>query len=56
MFNQQFSAVEQITTYIEKMNIKESSFRALEVEFSDAQKYIDKLNHEKVALKNKKEK
>lgn len=42
--------------YIEKMNIKESSFRVLEAEFSDAKKYIDKLNQEKITLKNKKEK
>lgn len=51
-----FFATEQIITYIDKMNIKESAFRALEVEFSDARKYIDKLNKEKTELKNKKEK
>lgn len=56
IFNLQFFVVEQIITYIEKMNIKESSFRALEAEFSDAQKYIDKLNQEKNTLKKKKEK
>lgn len=47
---------EQITAHIEKMNIKESAFRVLEVEFSDAQKYIDKLNREKIALDKNKEK
>lgn len=42
--------------YIEKMNIKESTFRILEVEFSNAQKYIDKSNQEKVAFNKYKEK
>lgn len=48
--------VEQITANIEKMNIKDSSFRAFEVEFSDAQKYIDKLNQEKIVLEKNKNK
>lgn len=48
--------VEQITAYIEKINIKESAFRVLETEFSDAQKYIDKLNQEKTMLKTNTEK
>ncbi|KAL5233330.1 hypothetical protein ACI65C_000740 [Semiaphis heraclei] len=47
---------EQINTYIEKMNIKESAFRVLELEFSNAQKYIDKLNSDIIAMKKKKEK
>lgn len=47
--------IEQITTHIEKLNIKESAFRVLEVEFSDAQKYIDKLNQEKIALEKNRE-
>lgn len=38
------------------MNIKDSSFRVLEVEFSDAQKYIDKLNQEKIVLEKNKDK
>lgn len=48
--------IEQIMTNIEKMNIKESTFRILEVEFNDAQKYIDKLNQEKTTLNKNKEK
>ncbi|XP_027854297.2 cilia- and flagella-associated protein 58-like isoform X2 [Aphis gossypii] len=47
---------EQITAYIEKMNIKESAFRALEQEFRSAQKYIDKLNQDIITMKNNKEK
>ncbi|XP_025192871.1 cilia- and flagella-associated protein 58-like [Melanaphis sacchari] len=47
---------EQITAYIEKMNIKESAFRALEQEFRNAQKYIDKLNQDIITMKNNKEK
>lgn len=51
-----FFFLEQINTYIEKMNIKESAFRVLELEFSNAQKYIDKLNSDIIAMKKKKEK
>ncbi|KAF0771613.1 cilia- and flagella-associated protein 58-like [Aphis craccivora] len=47
---------EQITAYIEKMNIKESAFRVLEQEFRNAQKYIDKLNQDIITMKNNKEK
>ncbi|KAL4090850.1 hypothetical protein QTP88_025616 [Uroleucon formosanum] len=47
---------EQITVYIEKMNIKESSFRVLELEFSNAKKYIDKLNLDIITMKKNKEK
>ncbi|XP_060873661.1 cilia- and flagella-associated protein 58-like [Metopolophium dirhodum] len=47
---------EQITAYIEKMNIKESAFRVLELEFSSAQKYIDKLNLDIIIMKKNKEK
>lgn len=49
-------SLEQITAYIEKMNIKESDFRVLEVEFSNAQKNIDKINQEKISLEKNKEK
>lgn len=38
------------------MNVKESEFRALEVEFCDTQKYINKLNQEKFTLEKNKEK
>lgn len=38
------------------MNIKESAFRVLEVEFNDIQKYVEKLNQEKNALEKNKEK
>lgn len=38
------------------MNVKESEFRALEVEFRDTQKFIDKLNQEKITLEKNKEK
>lgn len=48
--------LEQITVYIEKMNIKESSFRVLELEFSNAKKYIDKLNLDIITMKKNKEK
>lgn len=48
--------LEQITAYIEKMNIKESAFRVLELEFSNAQKYIDKLNLDIITMKKNKEK
>ncbi|XP_022182127.1 cilia- and flagella-associated protein 58-like [Myzus persicae] len=47
---------EQINAYIEKMNIKESAFRVLELEFSNAQKYIDKLNLDIITMKKNKEK
>ncbi|XP_025417535.1 cilia- and flagella-associated protein 58-like [Sipha flava] len=47
---------EQIISYTEKMNIKESAFRVLETEFSDAQKYIDKLDQEKTMFKKNTEK
>lgn len=48
--------LEQINAYIEKMNIKESAFRVLELEFSNAQKYIDKLNLDIITMKKNKEK
>lgn len=48
--------IEQMMTNIEKMNIKESTFRILEVELNDAQKHIDKLNQEKTALNQNREK
>lgn len=38
------------------MNIKESAFRVLELEFSSAQKYIDKLNLDIIIMKKNKEK
>lgn len=38
------------------MNIKESVFRTLEIEFHDKQKYIDKLNQEKIIIDKNKEK
>jgi len=38
------------------MNIKESAFRVLEQEFSNAQKYIDKLNLDIIAMKKNNEK
>jgi len=38
------------------MNIKESAFRVLELEFSSAQKYIDKLNLDIITMKKNKEK
>ena len=38
------------------MNIKESEFRVLEIEFNNAQKYIDKLNLDIITMKKKKEK
>lgn len=51
-----YKYIEQITAYIEKMNIKESAFRVLEQEFRSAQKYIDKLNQDIITMKNNKEK
>jgi len=38
------------------MTIKETEFRALEVEYKDARMYADKLNQEKVTLEKNKEK
>jgi len=38
------------------MNIKESAFRVLELEFNSAQKFIDKLNIDIITMKKNKEK
>lgn len=48
--------IEQIISYVENLNIKESEFRVLEIEFSDAQKHIEKLNQEKMILEKNREK
>lgn len=45
-----------MTAYIEKMNLKESAFQVLELEFSSAQKCIDKFNLDKITMKKHKEK
>jgi len=38
------------------MTIKEMAFRSLDVKFREAQKYIDKLNQEKITFEKIKEK
>lgn len=51
-----FCCIEQVIACAEKMNIKESAFRALEAEYNNAQKHNDKMNQDKNVLEKNKEK
>lgn len=48
--------IEQIIICNKQITIKKTAYQALEVEFRDAQKYINKLSQEKIASEKTKEK